>query len=229
MEDGPLRFGEARRDHVDRDAVGAHFHGQVLREIEQGGFDGPVGIRAGALLTQDGGEDVDDAAPAPLLHTRQRRLAAMESAFEHHLNLGLVVLLPVHLHEGSALHEPARVVDENFDAAHPFFAFPEHALHLVMPAHVGLDAEGAAASFLNRFRGLLRRRLTCVVVHGDGSAFARQCVGDGFANTARCAGNERSASFEFHAALIQRVNEKTSISATSESNSRLKTLTKNVN
>ena len=132
----------------------------------------------------------------------------MESAFEHHLNLGFVVLLPVHLKKGSALHEPARVVDENFDAAHLFFAFPEHALHLVMKAYVRLNAERAAASFPNVFHCLLRRCLTRVVVHGDVSAFARQCVGDGLADTARCAGNERSASFEFHAALIQRVNEK---------------------
>ena len=137
---GHGRLHVARADRVHGDPARRHLEGGHPGEAQDTVLARGVGGDVGHGRLAGDGRHVDDAAPSPLRHLRQRLAGGEEDAREVD-GQDRVPLLVRGLGEGRG-GGYARPVDQDVDAPQGFADGPEERLHFVSPAQVGGEGEG---------------------------------------------------------------------------------------
>ena len=180
------RVHQSGRDAVHGDALGAHLARERAAQAHEAGLGGRIVRLTPPPHQRRRRDQIDDAAPSPSDHARQRRARHQESASEVHRQH--VVEIPIRgLEEQAVAREPGGM-DDDVDRADA----REEFRHLGSAARVAPRRGDRQARRAPLVDGDLRRRVVVGVGRDDVDAVSREGPDDGAPEPAAPSRHERS-------------------------------------
>lgn len=182
--------------HADVRSQGS---GERFRHIHDSSLGGGVGDRTAGRVQGRSRGVVDDCAAAGSPHQSHSLPDTIEGGLEIHAQ-GAV---PDFVGQGIEVSvtddlAPARVVDENVQAAPTLVDGGDHPGYLDLPRHIGLHSERFPAPIANRVYDLVRLVSRGAVVYRDLCALRGKQFCDGRAHSGRSAGNQGNFRLKSH-------------------------------